>query len=99
MAANGKMVWRSAAAVAAALVAAIALGAPERSYAQNPPKDHRAQKKAPPKGPVQPLRKAPLAVAPNRIAPPHRPALGPAIPQGAHIAPNVHPAIRGPARF
>ena len=78
MAANGRTVWQSAAAIAAALfVAATALGSADDSHAQNLPKDHRAQKKAPPaKGPVQPLRKGPLAVGPNRFVAPHRPALG-----------------------
>src|SRR2546421_6103057 len=84
MAPNDRTVWQSAAAVAAALfVAAIALGAPDNSHAQNLPQDHRAQKKTPPKGSIQPLRKGPLAVGPNRIVPPHRPALAPgATPQG-----------------
>ena len=54
MARTNGMFWQSAAAVAAALfVGAIALAAPDASHAQNLPKDHRAQKKAPPaKGPV-----------------------------------------------
>src|ERR1041385_3379697 len=101
MAPNGRTVWQSAAAVAAALfVAAVALGSPGNSNAQNLPKDHRAQKKAPPRGPVQPLRKGPLAVGPNRVVPPHRAAPGSgALPQGARIAPQVNPAIKGPDRF
>src|SRR5438874_233926 len=101
MATSDRMFWQSAAAVAAALfIAAIALGSPDNSHAQNLPKDQRGQKKAPPKGPMQPFRKGPLAVGPNRIIPPHRPALGPAaLPQGARIAPHFNPAIRGPARF
>lgn len=100
MAANRRMVRQSAAVAAAALfVAAIALGAATHSRAQNLPKDHRAQKKTPPaKGPVQPLRRGPLAVGPNRFVAPQRPALGPgAIPQGARIAPHLAPAAKGPA--
>src|SRR3954465_13891422 len=102
MAPNGRMFWQSAAAVAAALfVAAIAFGSPDSSYAQNLPKDYRAQKKAPAaKGPLQPLRRGPMAVGPNRFAPPQRSALGPrALPQGARVAPNFNPAAKGPARF
>src|SRR5437660_8869030 len=101
MVSSGRMFRQRAAAVAAALcVAALALGSPEGSYAQSPSKDHRAQKKVPPKGPVQPLRKGPLAVGPNRIVSPHRPALGPrALPQGARVAPNINPAAKEPARF
>ncbi len=100
MAPNGRMFWRSTAAVVAALfVAVIGLGAPDRSHAQSPRTDHRAQKKAPPaRGAVQPLRKGPLAVGPNRFIPPQRPALGPgATPQGARIAPNASPNMKGPA--
>ncbi|TMJ04898.1 MAG: hypothetical protein E6G97_05215 [Alphaproteobacteria bacterium] len=102
MATSGRMLWQSAAAVAAALfVSAIALGSSDTSHAQPVPKDHRAQKKAPPaKGPVQPLRRGPQAVGPNRVVAPQRPALAPgAMPQGARVAPHVNPALRGPARF
>src|SRR2546423_5030720 len=100
---NDRTICQSAAAVAAALlVAAIALGSPGNSHAQTPPKDQRAQKKAPfAKGPIPP-RKGPLAVGPNRFISPHRPALGPgALPQGARIAPNRDPRFntfnKGPA--
>src|SRR5947209_369364 len=99
MARSDRTFWQSAAAVAAVLfVAAIALGSPGNSHAQNLPKDQRAQKKALPKGAIQPLRRAPMAVGPNRFIPPHRPALGPRVlPQGARIAPNINPAAKGPA--
>ncbi len=99
MARSTRMAWQSAAAVAAALIVAVAAGGSDGSLAQNLPKDQRAQKKAAPKGPVQPLRKGPLAVGPNRvIGAPHRPPLGPAaLPPGARIAPHVAPAAKGPA--
>lgn len=102
MAPSDRMLWQSAAAVAAALlVAALALGTPESSFAQNLPKDQRAHKKGPPpKGPVQPLRRGPFAVGPNRIVAPHRPALGPAaLPPGTRVAPHMAPAAKGPAGF
>jgi subtilisin family serine protease len=99
-AADNRTIWQSAAAVAAALiVAAVALGPPGNSHAQNLPKDHRAQKKGPPaKGPVpvQPLRKGPMAVGPNRMMPQHGPALGPGAAQGARVAPGMQPAMKGP---
>src|SRR5256885_16233392 len=100
---NDRTIWQSAAAVAAALfVAAIALGSPGNSHAQTPPKDQRAQKKAPfAKGPIPP-RKGPLAVGPNPFISPHRPAPRPGpLPQGARIAPNRDPRLhtlnQGPA--
>src|SRR4051812_12984819 len=102
MAPNGRMFWQSAAAVAAAVfVAAIAFGSPDSSHAQNLPKDPRAQKRAPAaKGPVQPLRRGPIAVGPSRFGPPQHPAVGQrALPQGARVAPNINPAAKGPARF
>ena len=102
MAPSNRTIWQSAAAVTAALiVAAVALGSADYSFAQTQPKDHRAQKKSPPaKGPVQPLRKGPLGVGPNRFIAPQRPALGPAaLPPGARIAPHVAPAQKGPTGF
>jgi hypothetical protein len=103
MARTNRVFWQTGAAVAAALfVAAIAIGSPGSSYAQNLPKDPRAQKRAPAaKGPVQPLRKGPMAAAPNsRFGAPQRPGFGPrALPQAAHAVPNINPAARGPARF
>src|SRR3954447_6007594 len=102
MARTNRAFWQSGAAVAAALcVAAIAVGSPGSSYAQNLPKDPRAQKRAPAaKAPVQPLRRGPMAVGTNRFGAPQRPGFGPrALPQGAHAAPNINPAARAPARF
>ena len=102
MAHTNRVFWQIGAAVAAALfVAAIAIGSPGSSYAQNLPKDPRAQKRPPAaKGPPQPLRRGPMAVGPNRFAPQQRPGFGPrALPQGAHAAPNINPAARGPGRF
>jgi len=99
--ADDRTIWQSAAAVAAALfVVAATLGPSGDSHAQNLPKDHRAQKKGPPAkgpGPMQPFRKGPMAVGPNRMMPQHGAAPGARGAQGAHVAPGMHPAMKGPA--
>jgi hypothetical protein len=97
-AANERTFWQSAAAIAAAaLVLAVAFAASSDSQAQNLPRDHRAQKKAPPvKGPVQ-MHKGPMgnaAAAPNRFG-----SRGPLGAQGGHD-PRSNAFNRGPnARF
>jgi len=92
------------AAIAAALIAvAVAIGSAGDTRAQNPPKDPRAQKKAPIKGlikaPIQPLKRNAIGVPPGMNRPGLRgPALGPhALPQNARTTPNVaNPGLKGP---
>jgi hypothetical protein len=83
-----------AGAVAAALLAvAIGLGPIGSIHAQVPPKDQRARKALPPKGPVQLLRKGAVgnpALAPNRALVPNR--LG--IPRGQPLGPSASPNAR-----
>jgi hypothetical protein len=96
---------RAGAVAAALLVLAAAFGPVGSSYAQNPPKEQRARKALPLKGPVHPLRKGAVgnpalapnrALVPNRLGIPRGQALGPsALPQGARTAPiTTNPNIK-----
>jgi hypothetical protein len=96
---------RAGAVAAALVITAVGLGPIGSSHAQNSPKEQRAKKAPPVKGPVQPLRKVAPGAIPgaNRIGmPPRGPTLGPnALPQNARVPINVNPNIKtfhkGPA--
>ena len=92
---------RGGALAAALLVAVVSIASTGDSRAQFQRKDPYAQKRAPAaKGPVQPPRKGVgnAAFGPNRAMAPRGQALGPGgAPQGARIAPNANPNIKGPA--
>src|SRR6185436_9117827 len=96
---------RAGAVAAALLVMAVGIGPIGSIHAQVPPKDQRAKKAPPPKGPVQPLRKGAVgtpalapgrALAPNRLGIPRGQALGPsALPQNVRTPPiTTHPNIK-----
>lgn len=96
---------RAGAVAAALLVTAVGFGPIGTSHAQNSPKDQRAKKAPPVKGPVQPLRKGapgPMPGASRIGTPPRGPMLGPkALPQNARVPLNVNPSVKtftkGPA--
>jgi hypothetical protein len=84
---------RAGAVAAALLVMAVGLGPIGSINAQVPPKEQRARKAPPPKGPVQLLRNGAVgnpALAPNRALGPNR--LG--VPRGQALGPNTLPNAR-----
>src|SRR5829696_5816241 len=95
---------RAGTVAAALLVMAIGVGPIGSIHAQVPPKDQRAKKAPPPKGPVQLLRKGAVgnpalvpsrALGPNRSGVPRGQALGPNALPNARTAPiTTHPNIK-----